>query len=470
MLTLKVSAAAPQKQSVQLIFRPALETGNLEGAAKEVGDVRFFPSEQFVLVSLGASEKITAEIVRRAGAAAARWLKKNNIPDAGLDVDGLSAAGLPGLVAFEALVEGLLLGNYEFSQYKSQPASTDTRLTLVSNNPACKESLKKIEITCEAVNLARDWSHEPANVLNPLSLAERVKKLAAAEGLTCKILDDHELKALGAGAIVAVGQGSATPSRLIVLEYSGRGKAAHEKPVVLVGKSITFDTGGYSIKSVDGIVGMKYDKCGGMDVIAVLVAAARLKLDIPIVGIIAAAENMISALAYRPNDIIRTLSGKTVEVISTDAEGRLVLCDALTYAQQNFQPRALIDLATLTGGVVVALGSERAGLFSNNDPLANDLFQCGENTFERLWRLPLDDDYFDLIKGVDADMRNSAGVRKAHPIVASVFLKQFVSPEIPWAHLDIAGTADSDKEEPYSPKGATGFGIRLLLNYLCGLK
>jgi leucyl aminopeptidase len=186
--------------------------------------------------------------------------------------------------------------------------------------------------------------------------------------------------------------------------------------------------------------------------------------------VLAAAENMISDVAYRPNDILTTLSGKTVEIISTDAEGRLVLSDALTYAQQQFNPRCVIDLATLTGGVVVALGDTRAGILSNNDDLSNTLFTLGEQVHERLWRLPLDDDYFELLKSVDADFKNSSGVRKAHPIIGGIFLKQFVNDETPWAHLDIAGVSDWDKEMPYCPKGASGFGVRLLVEYLRGLE
>ncbi len=470
MITLNVSAA-PQQQSVQLIFSPATETTGLEGAAKETGETRFFPAEKLVLVSLGAKEKISPEIVRRAGASAARWMKKNSILQAGLDVKSLASAGLSETSAFEALVEGLILGEYEFTLYKSEPAGLDLAVTLVAAAPEdYAPLLQQVQTRCAAVNLARSWAHEPANVINPLSLADRVEALAAEEGLKFTLIDDQQLREMGAGALVAVGQGSATPSRLMILEYAGQGAGAQQDPVVLVGKSITFDSGGYSLKTVDGMVGMKYDKCGGMDVIAVVAAAARLKLKTRVVGVIAAAENMVSAQAYRPNDIIRTLSGKTVEIISTDAEGRLVLCDALTYAQRNFKPRALIDLATLTGGVVVALGSTRAGLFSNDDALAGQLFASGERTFERLWRLPMDDEYFEIIKGSDSDMRNSGGVRKAHPIVGAIFLKQFVDAQVPWAHLDIAGTADTDKEEPYSPKGATGFGIRLLLDYLTGLE
>jgi leucyl aminopeptidase len=273
---------------------------------------------------------------------------------------------------------------------------------------------------------------------------------------------------MGAGAIVAVGQGSATPSRMIVLEYQPPA-GGDAQPVALVGKAITFDTGGYSIKPTLGMVGMKYDKCGAMAVLGAIIAASRLKLNLPIVAVIAAAENMISDVSYRPNDILKTLSGKTVEIISTDAEGRLVLCDALTYAQQTYHPRALIDIATLTGGIVTALGSNRAGLFSNNDELANALFTAGEATHERLWRMPMDEEYFEMIKSLDADMKNSAGAPKASPIIGATFLKQFVEEKTVWAHVDIAGVSDWESEKPYCPAGASGFGVRLFIEYLRGL-
>ncbi|RPJ41247.1 MAG: leucyl aminopeptidase, partial [Chloroflexi bacterium] len=318
-----------------------------------------------------------------------------------------------------------------------------------------------------AVKMARDLSHEPANIINPLTLSERAQQVAQQAGLKLQILDDQQLAEMGAGAILAVGQGSQTGPCMIILEYAGQEPGA--SPVVLVGKAITFDTGGYSIKSTEGIVGMKYDKCGGVDVLAALQAAAALKLKTPLVGIIAAAENMISAEAYRPDDIITTLNGKTVEIISTDAEGRLVLADALAYAQKEYQPRAVIDLATLTGGVVTALGKVRAGLLSNNDELSAALFAAGEKTGERLWRLPLDEEYSQKMKGDDADLKNSGG-REGHCILGGAFLKAFVADDIPWAHLDIAGVADTDKDLPYSPKGATGFGIRLLIEYLENLK
>ena len=463
-LTLQ-SAPAADYAGRRVVPALAPETVTPETAGKEAGEVRLVDGK--LLLALGTREKVTTEVIRRAGGSLARWLAKNGVTAAGLELGPLLAIGLPPATAVNALCEGLLLGAFAFGQYKSDhkpPApAVVTLLVEPKGGPADVDGLiRRATIVSEAVNLSREWAHQPPNVINPVTLAERIPALAQQVGLKCRVLDDQQLREMGAGAITAVGQGSNAPARLIILEHEGAGGA----PVALVGKALTFDTGGYSLKTTDGIVGMKYDKCGGMTVLAALIAAARLGLKTRVIGLIAAAENMVSAEAYRPNDILTSLSGKTIEVISADAEGRLVLCDTLTYAQREFQPRAMIDLATLTGGVVIALGSTRAGLFSNDDELAAALAEAGERTHERLWRLPLDDEYFDLIKGDDSDMKNSAGVRKAHPIVGAIFLKQFVEAGTPWAHLDIAGVGDIERETPTCPKGATGFGVRLLMDYL----
>ena len=368
----------------------------------------------------------------------------------------------------DSFCEGLLFGAFQFDRHKSSAkvsAPVQVKIRTKGEAAHIASRLKRVSATTKGVNLAREWSHEPANVINPLTLAERAEVLAERIGLKCTLLGKTDLEALGAGAILSVGLGSKTPSQLIILEHPGHGKRKDSAPVVIVGKAITFDTGGYSLKDKVGIVGMKFDKCGGMAVFGIMQAVAELNLDTPVIGIVAAAENMISSEAYRPNDIITSLSGNTIEIISTDAEGRMVLADALTYAGQQFKPRALIDLATLTGGVSVALGNVRAGLMANNDDLANALFNAGERTQERLWRLPLDDDYFELIQGHDSDLKNSSGANLAPTIVGGMFLKEFVPAGIPWAHIDIANMAISKKKNNRQ-KDATGFGVRLILEYL----
>ena len=464
-LTLDILQPADWKEGLLVGFAPAPADQTLDSPGKEAGDVRLNPAEMKAVVSLGKPEKISPEMVRRAGGLLARWLEKHNVAAAGLDLASLAAAGLPLEAAVRALAEGLLLGAFRFANHKSDKNDKGPiAVSLLAENPAAlAPAVEMARITAGAVNLAREWAHEPANVITPVTLAERVQALADEPGLKCTILDDRQLEEMGAGAIVAVGKGSNTPSRLILLEHAGDGSG--QPPVVLVGKAITFDTGGYSLKSGEGIVGMKYDKSGAMAVIATLAAAARLKIKVHLVGAIAAAENMISGGAYRPNDILKTLSGKTVEVISTDAEGRLILADALTYVQQTYKPVQVIDIATLTGGVITAIGNVRAGILSNNDALAAALCAAGERTFERLWRLPLDEEYFEQIKSDDADIKNSGG-SKASPVIGGMFLKQFVADDLPWAHVDIAGMMNFDKDAPYCTKGASGFGVRLFLDYL----
>jgi leucyl aminopeptidase len=472
---IKVRAESRSAWQGKLLFEfsPAAETPGPTVPGKEVGEIgpsRIVTDQhgetQLISVSMGPKEKINQETLRRVGGSISRWIHNKNISQAGIDLAGLDELHLEnGLVS---LAEGLYLGAYRFDRYKSDREEQPVpEISLLTNGDASglNQDLDKVEILTKSVNLAREWDHLPANVINPISLADYASQVASASGLKITVIDDTQLREMGAGAILAVGQGSQTPSRLIILEYPGQSPSSEAQPVILVGKAITFDTGGYSIKSTEGILGMKYDKSGGLVVLATLQAAAALKLDLPIVGIIAAAENMISGKSYRPDDILTSLSGKTIEIISTDAEGRLVLSDALTYAQQHFKPQAIVDLATLTGGVVVALGHVRAGIMSNNQALSQQLQAAGERTFERLWPLPLDDDYFKNIEGEEADIKNSGG-REGAPIFGGIFLKQFVDDSIPWAHLDIAGTADTTKALPYCPKGATGFGVRLLIDFL----
>jgi leucyl aminopeptidase len=475
-ITIRQAGGETWQPQVIAEFRPAPDQPDPGAPGKNPGDLVVAQREAnayTVVVSLGKQENVSIETVRRASGLLGKWLSGSGAAELGIEVGSLQAA-LPGESQFalaEAALTGLILGAYRFQRYKaSEPAQPVTVALLESGQVHDDPKLIERVLTITgAVALARDLAHEPANVINPVSLAEQAVEIGKRSGLRVRVLDEKQLAEMGAGAILAVGKGSKTPPRMIIIEYAGQEDAQGEAPVVLVGKAITFDTGGYSIKSTEGIVGMKYDKCGGVNVLAALQAAAALKLRTPVIGIISAAENMISGEAYRPDDIITTLSGKTVEIISTDAEGRLVLSDALTYAQREYHPRAIIDLATLTGGVVVALGRVRAGLLSNNDELAGALFAAGERTHERLWRLPLDEDYGKKMKGDDADLKNSGG-REGHCILGGAFLQAFVENNVPWAHLDIAGVANTDKDLPYAPKGATGFGIRLLMEYLEGLE
>jgi len=448
-------------------FHSAAEQPASGITAGPIGEVSLVieDGQPVLLVSLGKPEKLIIDTYRQAGGKLADWLVKHPTRQASLDAE------LIGNEELASFCEGVLLNAFRFERYKQKDAVDLCTIFIRAENRLTDATriVTHANLLVEAVNLQRDWAHEPANRINPVSLAERAVELAETLGIKCTILDDQELNAMGAGAITAVGKGSQTPARMIVMESPGRGKGMGTLPVTLVGKAITFDTGGYSLKDPINIRDMKYDKCGGLNVLAIMKAAVDLQLETPLIGVVCAAENMISGGAYRPDDILTSLSGKTIEIITTDAEGRLVLADGLTYVQRNFKSRSVIDMATLTGGVVTALGRVRAGLMSNDDGLAAQLTAAGEATHERLWRLPLDEDYFAQIKGDDADIKNSGG-KEAHPVIGGMFLKQFVEEGTIWAHLDIAGVADVPKDMPYSQKGATGFGIRLIVKYLEGLE
>jgi len=467
-----IQPVGPEEATVELHISPlpALHPPDINHPGPQAGDsllVTGMGETPRLLVSLGPGEALSAEAIRQAGGMGARWLIQHGAPSAGLAPNALDGLGVAG--ALEAFCEGLLLGGFCFERYKSAQRdrkAASVQLLCEADKPELAARLRRCSAIASGVNLARLLAHEPPNVLNPLSMAERATALAQQDGLICHVLGETELAELGAGGLIAVGLGSQTPSQLIVLEYPGQDTAQNSPPVVVVGKALTFDSGGYMLKDHLRITSMKYDKCGGAAVLGILHAAAQIGLSTPVVGVIPAAENMISADAYRPGDILRTMSGKTVEITSTDAEGRLVLADALTYAAWRYRPRALIDLATLTYGVFTALGRLRAGLMSEDDDLTAALFSAGERTGERLWRLPLDDEYLDLLHSDEADLKNYSGSSQASPITGGVFLKQFVSPGVPWAHLDILGTATTEIDLPYCPKGATGFGVRLLVDYL----
>ncbi len=411
-------------------------------------------------VSLGERKKASSAVFRKAAAAFSRWCASKSDVIVELDLDQ-PVFGESSEVR-NAVLEGLCIGGYQPYRHKKRENKISHVLQVNIKTTASgtsTDAIKKAEIVGEAVDLAKDWIREPANIINPEVLEARAKTLADAYGFSFSSIQYDELIKMGAGGITAVGKGSQTKPRLIVLNYNGNGSAA---PIVLVGKAVTFDTGGYSLKGVEFIQGMKYDKAGGISVMSVVMAAARLKLKVNLVGIVPTVENMISGEAYRPDDILTLLSGQTVEIVSTDAEGRLILADALSYAQSEFKPKAIIDIATLTGGVKIALGKERAGLLSNSDDLAEIIFSAGEEIDEKVWRLPLDEEYFDLIKSDDADMKNS-GPREAHTIIGAMFLKQAVADEVQWAHLDIAATGSSENETPWAGKGPNGFGVRLML-------
>ncbi len=305
--------------------------------------------------------------------------------------------------------------------------------------------------------LSRDLVSEPPNVLNPAEMAERCRALSEL-GVAVEVLGPQEMRRLGFGALLGVAQGSASEPRMVVMRWNGGGGAG--KPVAFVGKGVTFDTGGISIKPAGGMEDMKWDMAGAGTVVGLMAALAGRKAKADVVGLVGLVENMPSGTAQRPGDVVKSYSGQTIEVINTDAEGRLVLADVLWYCQQKFDPQFMVNLATLTGAIIVSLGHEYAGLFSNDDTLAERLAAAGKASGERLWRMPLDEAYDSQIKSEIADMKNVGG-RPGGSISAAQFIQRFVNGK-PWAHLDIAGTAWSSKDKPCVPKGATAFGVRLL--------
>ncbi len=371
---------------------------------------------------------------------------------------------------YRTFIEGLFLGNYSFDKYKKEK-KIEKLLEIFFYADDIKNlntAINKTLHLMESVNFTKDLQNEPSNALIPSILAERISSKLKAAGVKVKIFDEKEMKKRKMGGVLAVGSGSNNPPRFIVLEYNGNTKKNKSKYVALVGKGVTFDSGGISIKPSSNMGEMKADMSGAAVVAGTILAAAKAKLPINILGVIPSVENMPSGKSFKPGDIIMTASGKSIEVIDTDAEGRVILSDALDYASKE-KPDVIIDLATLTGACVVALGEFVGGLFTKNDALANELYKAGEQTFDRIWRLPLWDDYNYLIKTDVADIKN-LGSRWGGAITAAKFLENFVDKKIPWAHLDIAGPAMANDFNNYTKKYMTGFGVRLLFEYLGNLK
>jgi leucyl aminopeptidase len=423
------------------------------------------PMRRLLLLGLGKQSGATADTLRRFAALAAQQARD-------LQQDTLLIAMPSGdndpATAAQTLTEGALMGLYRFQNYKSDlPADqrhdlASLRLLVAADADAARAGQSRGAAIAHGVAFARDLANTPGNDLYPARLADLACELGRRFDFPVTVLDEAELHAQGFGGILAVGQGSACPPRFVIMEY-GR-PAGADTTICLVGKGITFDTGGISIKPADRMADMKMDMGGAAAVLGTMHALAELQLPLHVVGLISTAENMPGANAYRPGDIIKTLSGKTVEVLNTDAEGRIVLADALHYAAR-YQPRAVVDLATLTGAISVALGPHAIGLMANNQELADRLLRLGTAQHERVWQLPLWDEYCDMMKSDIADLKNTGG-RAGGAITAAGFLAAFAD-AYPWAHLDIAGTAWTDtNNRPYLPKGATGVGVRLLIALL----
>ncbi|WP_119269165.1 leucyl aminopeptidase [Taklimakanibacter deserti] len=415
---------------------------------------------RIIIAGLGDPAKITGREIELLGGAVAGYLQSAKAETASIAADIAVEKTEPGEFA-ALLASGAKLRIYSFDRYKSKkPANGKALQSLTFLTPEAakaKKAFAAYEAVAEGVHFARDLVNEPANKLTPVEFANRVKATGKA-GLIVEILGPAQMKKLGMGALLGVAQGSANEPRLVVMRWQGGGKS--EKPVAFIGKGVTFDTGGISIKPAAGMEDMKGDMGGAACVAGLMLALARRKAKVNAVGIIGLVENMPSGTAQRPGDIVTSMAGKTIAVLNTDAEGRLVLADALWYCQDRFKPKFMVNLATLTGAIMVALGKEYAGLFSNNDELSQRLYDEGLKTGEKVWRMPLAPEYDKLIDFEVADMKNIGG-RNAGAITAAQFLQRFVN-NVPWAHLDVAGTAMDSNRTPINQSWGSGWGVRLL--------
>ena len=421
------------------------------------------PASRIVVVGLGKAESFDLRAAEDIGGTLVAHLNSVGASEATVAIDVDDAPSVTPDAAAAHLALGAALRAYRFDKYRTterpERKPTLTSLTVASSTAAAAgRAYRDLAAAAEAVVFTRDLVSEPANIIYPETLAEQAAGLSSL-GLDVEVLDEARMAELGMHAILGVAQGSVRPPRLVVMRWNGGADGA--APLAFVGKGVTFDTGGISIKPAAGMGEMKWDMAGAGVVIGLMRLLAARTAKVNAVGVVGLVENMPSGSAQRPGDIVKSMSGQTIEVLNTDAEGRLVLADALWYCQDRFKPALMIDLATLTGAIIVALGHDHAGLFANNDELAERLIAAGKAVGEKLWRLPLDDTYNRAIDSDAADVKNIAGDRAAGSIIGAQFVQRFVN-KVPWAHLDIAGVAWSKKDAPTVPKGATAFGVRLL--------
>ncbi|WP_029007096.1 leucyl aminopeptidase [Azospirillum halopraeferens] len=450
----------------------AMEAGRFTGKAEETLTVlapAALDASRVLLVGLGKGADAKDLTFQGAGGAVVAALEKSGETDAAVWLEVPEGCAVPAGQAAAEFAFGGRLRAYRFDKYrtteKKDAKPSLKKVTVMSDAAdAAKKAFARLDAVAQAVCHTRDLVSEPANVLHPESLAEGCRELTSL-GLQVEVLDLKKLRKLGMGALIGVAQGSAYEPRVVVMRWDGNPGAEDPSPVAFIGKGVTFDTGGISIKPAAGMEDMKWDMGGAATVIGVMHALAARKAKVNAVGVVGLVENMPSGTAQRPGDIVTSLSGQTIEVINTDAEGRLVLADCLWYTQDTFKPRLMIDLATLTGAIIIALGNEQAGLFANDDGLADALAAAGRAVGEPVWRMPMGDAYDKEINSDAADMKNVGNGRGAGSITAAQFLKRFVR-DVPWAHLDIAGVAWTKKDSATVPKGGTGFGVRLLDRFI----
>lgn len=448
----------------------AVKAPGFKADAGEVGRA----GERHLLVGLGKRDELSLKTLRTVGGRLVRALDRMRATSLDLAISlSVPASVGSAQVVVQAIVEGMVLANWRIDAFDGIATKNEKPLPPLVLHPHDKSMRAGMErglALAESANYARRLAATPPNICNPTFIAQEARRLAREMGLKVKVIDFAEAKRLKMGGLVSVGQASKHKPCLVILEHSPKhtSKKSRAKTIALVGKTITYDTGGYSLKINNTMKGMKYDKSGGMAVLGAMYAIATLDLPVRVVALLPAAENMVAGDAYRPDDIIEMHNGVSVEVTNTDAEGRLVLADALAYASRTVKPDLIVDLATLTGGVVVALGSWCAGLFCNDEKLKTRLLDAAERTGERLWELPLWTDHKDFMRAKHADIWNSGPKRDGHPIQGAAFLSYFVDEKIPWAHLDIAGVSDVESDTDLFVTGPTGYGVRLMTEFVSG--
>ncbi|HEY5626689.1 MAG TPA: leucyl aminopeptidase [Nitrospira sp.] len=451
--------------------RALMQTKEFEGKANETllfhtqGKV---PAKRLLLVGLGKKKDLTLDAVRQAMGQAVKRVRQAKAGSFSAAMPSVTPKGCSLVEVAQAMTEGAILGGYQFNVYRTDNGAANDvgRMTILAQQKGqvrqMTEGIRRGTAMADATVFVRDLCSHPSNVMNPTRIANEAKAIAKHDGLSIKILERKDMEQLGMGALLGVAQGSHEPPKFIIMEYDGS-KKKDARPVVFVGKTVTFDSGGISLKPSENMERMKADMTGGAEVLASVRAAARLKLPLRLISLLPVVENMPGGRAMRPGDVVKTLSGKTVEVQNTDAEGRLILADALAYAQR-YTPAALVDIATLTGACVVALGQFAIGMFGTDQKLKDQVRRSGLKAGERVWEMPLWDEYFEQLRSDVADMRNIGG-RGGGMITAALFLRKFAG-DGSWVHLDIASTDWSERERAYIPKGPTGIGTRLLIQYL----
>ena len=446
-----------------------IREGEITGKRNEITVLHTFDkigADRVVVAGLGKAELFDTEIIRQVMGEAGRRLKNIGVNSAATITHGAGIGGIDPQECGQAISEGAILGLYRFDQYKGNKdkAKSLDQLLIVEQDEskiaAIQKGIERGVVTANAVAVARDLGNEPANILSPTEMANRAKKMSEGVGLECSIIERGQMEEMGMGAFLAVAAGSAQPPKLIVMRYQGD-PSNPDNNIALCGKGITFDSGGISIKPAEGMGNMKGDMAGGASVIGAMIAIGSLKPKINVLGLVPATENMPGGAATRPADVVRAMTGKTIEIDNTDAEGRLVLADAIGYARQQGSKR-ILDVATLTGAAVVSLGNITSAVMGNDQYTIDSVLSAGLRTGEKFWQLPLFEEYREQINSDVADIKNTGG-RPAGSITAGYFISEFAE-DVPWAHLDIAGTARTDRERGYTVKGHTGIPVRTLVD------